>query len=153
MASRGGPAPRAARRQVSRRSRACPGTLDSRYHLGALLARLVSPAAEDKRLYDQAIKDQEALLALDPGDPENRLKLARYLNNLAILEARRDPAKAEREFHKALDLLAGLDPTRASLPGPRWQAARASNNLATSCSGKGRDGEAEKILTAGTRGA
>ena len=104
------------------------------------------PTAEDKRLYDQAISDQEALLALDPADPENRLKLARYLNNLAILESRRDPEKAERDFHRALDLLSGLDPTRASLPGPRWQAARASNNLATLLSGKGREEEAERIL-------
>jgi tetratricopeptide (TPR) repeat protein len=119
---------------------------DSRYQLGALLARLVSPTAEDRQLYDRAIKDQEVLLDLDPGEPENRLKLARYLNNLAILESRRDLAKADRELRKVLDLLAGLDATKASLPGARWQAARASNNLATLLAGKGRGEEAEKIL-------
>ena len=42
---------------------------DSRYHLGALLARLASPDAEDRQLYDQAIKDQEALLQPRPGRP------------------------------------------------------------------------------------
>jgi tetratricopeptide (TPR) repeat protein len=119
---------------------------DSRYHLGALLARLASPDARERKLYNQAIKDQEALLALDPGAPENRLKLARYLNNLAILEARTDPAKAEQTLRRVLDQFAGLDFVKASLPGARWQAARASNNLATLLADKGRVQEAEKLL-------
>ena len=119
---------------------------DSRYHLGALLARLVSPAAEDKQLYDQAIKDQEALLALDPADPENRLKLARYLNNLAILESRRDPEKAERDFHRVLDLLSGLDPTRASCRarGGKRPAPRTTWRLSSRA--RAATEEAEKIL-------
>jgi tetratricopeptide (TPR) repeat protein len=104
---------------------------DSRYYLGALLARRASPNAEDRKLYDEAIKDQEALLSLAPGESENRLKLARYLNNLAVLEARSDPAKAEGRLKKVEEILAGQAPAQASLPGARWQAARASNNLGT----------------------
>ena len=90
---------------------------DSRYYLGALLARLANPRPEDKELYHQAIKDQEALLATKPDLPENRVKLSQYLNNLAILEARTDPARAEREYRKILDLLAGLDRTQGTLAG------------------------------------
>ena len=102
---------------------------DSRYYLGALLVRLADPRPEDKELYHQAIKDQEALLASKPDLPENRVKLSQYRNNLAILESRTDPTRAELEFRKILELLAGLDHTRAALPGARWQLARASNNL------------------------
>ena len=119
---------------------------DSRYHLGALLARLASPSAEDRKLYEQAIKDQQDLINLDPNEPENRIKLARYLNNLALLESKSDSTKAERSFRKALDLLAGLDAARAGLPDARWQAARASNNLATIVEGKGHRDEAETIF-------
>lgn len=104
---------------------------DSRYHLGALLARLAYFKAEDRSLYDQAIKDQESLVSAAPNDPENRIKLARYLNNLAILEARSDRSKAEQSLRKALDLLTSLEPARAALPDARWQEARALNNLAT----------------------
>ncbi|HKM52042.1 MAG TPA: protein kinase [Isosphaeraceae bacterium] len=102
---------------------------DSRYYLGALLVRLADPRPQDKALYHQAVKDQEALLAVKPDLPENRVKLSQYLNNLAILEARTDPTRAELEYRKILDLLAGLDRTRGALPGARWQVARASNNL------------------------
>ena len=66
---------------------------------------------------------------MKPDLPENRVKLSQYLNNLANLEARTDPARAEGEYRKILDLLTGLDHTRAALPGARWQLARASNNL------------------------
>jgi eukaryotic-like serine/threonine-protein kinase len=119
---------------------------DSRYYLGALLARLASPNAEDRKLYDQAIKDQEDRLNLDPANAQNHIRLARYLNNLAILESRSDPAKAEQALRRVLDLIAGLDPVRAALPGARWQAARASNNLATLLGSKRRNEEAEPIL-------
>jgi tetratricopeptide (TPR) repeat protein len=111
-----------------------------------LLARLASPNAEDRKLYEQAIKDQEDLLNLDQAEPENRIKLARYLNNLAMLEAKSNTAKAERSFRKARNLLAGLDAARASLPDARWQEARASNNLATILARKGHNDEAGTIL-------
>jgi serine/threonine-protein kinase len=119
---------------------------ESRYYLGALLTRLANPHPEDEQLYRQAIKDQEALLAISPDEPENRLKLARYLNNLAMLEARTEPAKAEREFRRVLDLLAVLDRSKSDLPGARWQAARASNNLATLLAGQGRGEKSREIL-------
>jgi serine/threonine-protein kinase len=110
---------------------------ESRYYLGALLVRLANPRPEDKELYHQAVKDQEALLAVKPDLPENRVKLSQYLNNLANLEARTDPARAERDYRKILDLLAGLDRTRGALPGARWQIARASNNLGSLMADKG----------------
>ena len=99
--------------------------------------RLASPRPEDKELYQKAVKDQEALLAMKPDLPENLVKLSQYLNNLANLEARTDPARAEHDYRKILDLLAGLDRTRATLPGARWQITRASNNLASIMAGKG----------------
>ena len=119
---------------------------DSRYYLGALLARLANPRPEDKELYHQAVKDQEALLALKPDLAENRVKLAQYLNNLANLEARTDPARAERDYRKILDLLAGLYPARAALPGARWQLARASNNLGSIMAGNGQASKSAEAL-------
>ena len=79
---------------------------------------MANPRPEDKALYHQAVKDQEALLAGKPDLPENRVKLSQYLNNLANLEARTDPARAEREYRKILDLLAGLDRTRVPCRAP-----------------------------------
>jgi hypothetical protein len=115
---------------------------ESRYYLGALLARLVRPDAVDRQLYDQAIQDQHALI--DNGDPKNRLKLARYRNNLAILEARRDKAKADRDFHEVLEILAEPE-TASTLPAARWQRARASNNLAILLLASQQDADAETL--------
>ena len=101
---------------------------DSRYHLGALLARLVSPSAEDRQLYDQAIKDQEALLALDPdrpGEPHEAGSLPEQPGDSRGPDAiRRRPIANCRRI---LDLLAGLDPAtsltagRAMANGPRLE--------------------------------
>jgi serine/threonine-protein kinase len=119
---------------------------DTRYHLGALLARLASPRPEDKELYHQAVKDQEALLVTKPDQPENLVKLTQYMNNLANLESRTDSVQAEHRYRKILDLLAGLDRTRAALPGARWQVARASNNLASIVASKGEAKSALALL-------
>ncbi len=113
------------------------GALDeTRHFLGALLARLASPGPEDRELYLQAVKDQEDRVSAKPGQQENRIKLSQYLNNLAILESRTNPARAEGEYRKIVQLVEGLDRTRATLPGARWQLARASNNLGSLLAGR-----------------
>ncbi len=91
---------------------------DSRSQLGALLARLAS-RLEDEVLYNQAIKDQEAELLIDPTQPGNCIKLAQYRNNLAMLEARTNPARTERQYREILNLLADLSPAQKDLPGAR----------------------------------
>ena len=119
---------------------------DSRYHLGALLARLANPKAEDKKLYDRAIKDQETLLSLDPGEPENKIKLARYLNNLAVLETRTDPAKAEKSLRRALDLLAGLNSAPGQLARRPLARSACLQQPGKAPERKGRKDEAQTIL-------
>ena len=103
---------------------------DARYQLGALLARQTRRSPQQEEAYQQAIADQEALLVEGGHDPESVEKLARYRNNLAILEARSRPDLAERRLLDILSSIDKLDRPSRGLPGPRWQQGRAWNNLA-----------------------
>ncbi len=103
---------------------------DSRYQLGALLARRGAGSAEDLAVYRGALEVQEALVKEFGNRPEFQTKLVRYRNNLAILQrALGSLAESEATLRATLDSLApsieGPDP----LPAPRWQVARVSNNL------------------------
>ncbi len=62
--------------------------------------------------------------------PEYRTRLARYRNNLAILQrALGNLQDSESTLRSTLDLLAPLAEGSQPLPGPRWQVARLANNL------------------------
>ncbi len=101
---------------------------DSRYHLGALLARMGRRGTEQEASYRQAIATQEALASANP----NPALRARYLNNLGILlRASGRLGEADQAFRGALDLKGGAVGARSTLPARRWQAARAANNLGT----------------------
>jgi tetratricopeptide (TPR) repeat protein len=103
---------------------------DSRYQLGALLARTGSRGTEVLEAYGAALAQQEQLAKQNAGRPELVTQLARVRNNLGIFQrSLAKNAEAEATFRSALELLNPLVKARNSLPGPRWQFARASNNL------------------------
>ena len=104
--------------------------VDSRYQLGALLARRGSGTPADLEAYRTALEGQEALVKQFGDRPEFRTKLVRFRNNLAILQrALGSSAESEATLRATLDLLKpsleGPDP----LPAVRWQVARVSGNL------------------------
>ena len=103
---------------------------ESRYQLGTLLARRGAATSEDLEAYRAAIEVQEALVKQFSGRPEYRTRLARYQNNLAILQrALGETSGAEATLRATLDSLAPWIEAPHPLPGPRWQVARVSNNL------------------------
>jgi serine/threonine-protein kinase len=105
---------------------------DGRYQLGAVLARAarVGDRVEDRTALEAAIAVQKELVEKIGGQPELRTRLARYRNNLGILQsASADPSDAEKTFRGTLDLLAPSLKDREALPAVRWQLARVSNNL------------------------
>jgi serine/threonine protein kinase len=104
--------------------------VDSRYQLGALLARRRSGTPADLEAYRAALEGQESLVKQFGDRPEYRTKLFRIRNNVAILQrALGSPSESEATLRATLDSLTpalkGPDP----LPAARWQVARVSNNL------------------------
>jgi serine/threonine protein kinase/tetratricopeptide (TPR) repeat protein len=103
---------------------------DSRYQLGALLARRGAATAEDLAAYRSALEVQEALVKEFGDRPEFRTKLVRYRNNLAILQrALGSLSESEATLRATLDLVRPSIESPDPLPAPRWQVARVSNNL------------------------
>jgi eukaryotic-like serine/threonine-protein kinase len=103
---------------------------ESRYQLGALLARRGAATPEDLEAYRAALEVQEALVKQFGDRPDYRTRLARYRNNLAILQsALGNSSESEATLRATLDLLAPSVEVPDPLPAPRWQAARVSNNL------------------------
>ncbi|WP_435009259.1 protein kinase domain-containing protein [Tundrisphaera lichenicola] len=102
----------------------------TRYQLGTLLARLKDRGAEDESAYRSAIEEQEALIARPEATLEARRELARYLNNLGILQAGAEPDKAEATFRRAMKIQDELEAQSLGNAGFRWQRARTRNNLA-----------------------
>jgi serine/threonine protein kinase/tetratricopeptide (TPR) repeat protein len=104
---------------------------ESRYQLGALLARKGEARAEDLAAYQDAIDVQAQLVQQHRDRPEYRTQLARYRNNLGILQnASGHPQEAIDTFEGTLELLRPLTEGPDALPGARWQFARVANNLA-----------------------
>jgi serine/threonine protein kinase len=105
---------------------------DSQYQLGSLLARSGTGRARDEAAYRAALEVQEGLVKQDSDRPEYRTRLARYRNNLAILQAATGhPSDAEATLRATLEQLAPSLEGPEKLPGPRWQFARVANNLGT----------------------
>ena len=102
----------------------------ARYQLGTLLARLKERSKEDEALYLEAIAEQDALTKLPTATVEDRRELARYLNNLGILQSGSRRDDAARTFLKALAIQNEVEPQSATSAGFRWQRARTWNNLA-----------------------
>ncbi len=103
---------------------------ESRYFLGAVLAKLGGRTAEAKGLYESAIASQKRLISGLAAKPEQREKLARYLNNLAILQAGTgDPVDALKTAKEGLDVYKNLEKALFEKPGPLWQNARLHNNV------------------------
>ncbi|MFI5456217.1 MAG: protein kinase [Isosphaerales bacterium] len=120
---------------------------DSRYQLGALLARRGAGRSQEVvAAYSDAIQNQKRLIQEDGNRPEYFTRLARYLNNLGILQdASGRPQDAEATFRDALKLLEPKVQGPAALPGARWQFARVANNLGALLLKQKRDGADELI--------
>ncbi len=104
--------------------------VDSRYQLGALLARRGSGTPADVEAYRAALEGQEALVKQFGDRPEFRTKLVRFRNNLAILQrALGSSAESEATLLATLDLLKPALEGPDALPAVRWQVARVSGNL------------------------
>jgi serine/threonine protein kinase/tetratricopeptide (TPR) repeat protein len=102
---------------------------DSQYQLAALLARRGAGRTEENA-YAGAIEVQQGLVRQHGDRPEFRTRLARYRNNVAMLQnAAGHPEDAEKTLRTTIELLAPSIQGPEALPGPRWQLARASNNL------------------------
>jgi eukaryotic-like serine/threonine-protein kinase len=119
----------------------------ARYQLGTLLAKLKNRSKEDEALYVQAIAEQEALVAKPTASVDDRRELARYLNNLGILQSGSRRDDAEKTFRKALAIQDAIEAQSASGAGFRWQRARTWNNLAIICYSTRRLDEAEALFT------
>lgn len=110
---------------------------DIDYQLGALWAKSkagvgVSTADGSDRerageeAYRRAVEFQRVSVDANRGKPDQQAKLGRTMNNLAmLLSANGRIDEADRLLREAIDLVKGS----RSLPGPRWQYARASHNL------------------------
>ena len=121
---------------------------ESRYHLGALLARLRDRGPEDERSYRAALDIQRSTVGARGARPELRGNLARYLNNFGLLLADdgRD-AEAEAAFREAAAIAEELSRADPGVAGHRWQWARALNNLGVRLPAAERADEAEAALT------
>jgi len=118
---------------------------DSRYQLGAVLARRGAGRAEDAA-YSAALEVLESLVTQYGDRLEYRTRLARYRNNLAMLQtAAGHSQEAEKTFRTTLELLSPSIQGPLALPGPRWQFARASNNLGALLLDQQRDEAASQI--------
>ena len=103
---------------------------DSRYQLGSLLARSGTAQTRDEAAYRAALEIQQGLVKQFADRPEFRTRLARFRNNLGMLQyATGLVSEAEVTFRATLELLAPSLEGPEKLPAPRWQYARASNNL------------------------
>jgi eukaryotic-like serine/threonine-protein kinase len=119
------------------------GLADSRYHLAALFSRLRGMRDEDEASYREALRVQESLVAGSRDRPEFRGKLARYLNNLALLLASTGRVvEAEEKYRESVSILTPLVSAPLPAPGDRWQLARSYANLAMLLRSSGRPDEA-----------
>ena len=135
-------------REASGDADAPQAVAESRYHLGALLARLRDRGPEDERSYRAALDIQRGMVGGARGRPELRGNLARYLNNFGLLLADdgRD-AEAEAAFREAAGIAEDLSRADPGVAGHRWQWARALNNLGVRLPAAERADEAEAALT------
>jgi eukaryotic-like serine/threonine-protein kinase len=119
---------------------------DSRYQLGALLARTGTRRPQDEVAYRAALEVQQGLMKQYADRAEYRARLARYRNNLGMLQSAMGAVPdAQATFRDTLALLAPALEGPEKLPGPRWYYARASNNLGTLVRVSHRD-EASQLL-------
>ncbi len=103
---------------------------DSRYQLGALLARRGAGSAEDLAVYRGALEVQEALVKEFGDRPEFQTKLVRYRNNLAILQrALGSLGRIGSDAARDARLTRSFNRRSRSAARARWQVARVSNNL------------------------
>jgi tetratricopeptide (TPR) repeat protein len=120
----------------------------SRYHLGALLAKLRGQSPQDEQAYREAVLVQRGLVAAARGKPEQRRELVRYLNNLGILlRDNGEYPQAEQAFREAIEL--SHDPSGGTTDAPagdRWQRAQGYNNLGVLLRDTRRDAEAESAF-------
>ena len=118
----------------------------ARYQLGTVLARLRDRSKEDEAAYTQAIAEQTALVKRPTASVQDRRELARYLNNLGILQSLSRPAEAEQTFREALAIQDEIQVESATNPGFRWQRTRTWNNLANLLTRSNRVAEASTFL-------
>ena len=118
----------------------------SRYQLGTVLARSGSSTPEAVAAYKAALEQQEQVAKQNPDQPRYRAQLARIRNNIGMFQKDLGKLNESAEtFREALKLLTPLVDVPIALPGPRWQFARASNNLGSLFLDR-RPDESEKYL-------
>jgi eukaryotic-like serine/threonine-protein kinase len=102
---------------------------DSRYHLGAVLARLAGRVSEASDLYTKAINSQEQIAKAFPDILEEQRKLGRYRNNAGMLLKGRSARKAETEFRQALKIQQGVVAKAPKVAVYRSELASTFGNL------------------------
>ena len=110
---------------------------DSRYHLGALLARLSGRVMEAGELYEKSIDAQQKIVKKNPKELDQQRKLARYINNDGILMKSRSRVRAEASFRKARDIQQGVVNGAPTVAIYRFELARIFGNLGAVLSHKG----------------
>jgi serine/threonine-protein kinase len=117
---------------------------DSHYHLAVLMTKLRGRRLEDEASYREALRMRQELVEESRDQPAHRRKLARYLNNLALLLASTGRLReASDACHEAIAILEGFVSSGPSTPGDRWQLARTHGNLAMLLRTTGRLEDAE----------
>jgi serine/threonine-protein kinase len=121
---------------------------ESRYWMGALLARMPGKRPGDEQAYREALKVLGELEAAAPGGPGFRDSRARFLNNQGmLLAANGRRAEAESAFREALQIQEPLVEQSPKLAGLRWRLARTYCNLGSLLLSAGQTGEAEALET------
>jgi tetratricopeptide (TPR) repeat protein/tRNA A-37 threonylcarbamoyl transferase component Bud32 len=119
---------------------------DTRYQLGALMARLTGRHVEALPTYEKSIRELRDLVETNRDRPELKLDLARNLNNLGMLQAKMDLKAALTTFEESITLLKGLEREAPGQASIRWRLARAYGNVAYTSTSLGRTTEATAAL-------
>jgi serine/threonine-protein kinase len=117
---------------------------DSEYHLAAVVVRLPRRVREGEAGYDKAIEEQKDVIAKARNRPEDRRRLARYMNNLGNLLIRVDWPGAEKVFREALAHQEKLVADAPEVAGYQWELGRTHNNLGRALAEQGRFDDAER---------
>ncbi|WZO96595.1 serine/threonine-protein kinase [Isosphaeraceae bacterium EP7] len=119
---------------------------DTRYQLGALMARLTGRSTEALPAYEKAVRELRDLVESNRERPDLKLDLARNLNNLGMLQSKKDLNAALKTFEESIDILKVLERDSPGQASVRWRLARSYGNVAFTSSSLGKTNEAHDAL-------